>query len=223
MVTQSQDHCEVIEWQNDKRGFKVKSVRHLENKVLPRYFRHGNYTSFVRQLNMYDFHKVKVEEDSVFAHSELTELSRDLLPRIKRKCYKRGADKENVPESPGLEKLTESLESVEPAKSVDIWSLIDELVESVREEVAAIGGEPRKIVYEMRKMPRFRPIKGAKYLNKIYRALDVDRERAKDDELEELSIEEVILYEDNVLKLNSLAYLRSEVIFVKAETEGSIL
>ena len=69
MVTQSQDHCEVIEWQNDKRGFKVKSVRHLESKVLPRYFRHGNYTSFVRQLNMYDFHKVKVEEDSVFAHS----------------------------------------------------------------------------------------------------------------------------------------------------------
>lgn len=47
----------------------------------------------------------------------------------------------------------------------------------------AIGGEPRKIVYEMRKMPRFKPIKGIKYLNKIYSSLGIDREREKDDAL----------------------------------------
>lgn len=33
----------------------MKDPKRLEAEVLPRYYRHGHFTSFVRQLNFYNF------------------------------------------------------------------------------------------------------------------------------------------------------------------------
>ncbi|KAJ2462815.1 Flocculation suppression protein, partial [Coemansia sp. RSA 2322] len=48
----------LISWTTDGDCFKVTDPMEFARDVLPSYFKHGNWQSFVRQLNMYGFHKV---------------------------------------------------------------------------------------------------------------------------------------------------------------------
>lgn len=50
------------------RAFAIHKPREFATKVLPRYFRMGHFTSFQRQLNLYDFQRVTRGEDKVRRH-----------------------------------------------------------------------------------------------------------------------------------------------------------
>lgn len=50
---------EIIHWDNDGKKVIICDVINLCNIVLPKFYKHRNYSSFVRQLNMYGFHKSK--------------------------------------------------------------------------------------------------------------------------------------------------------------------
>ncbi|KAJ1663827.1 Flocculation suppression protein [Coemansia sp. RSA 1813] len=54
------DRCTdaLIAWSSEGDSFKVTDPAEFARKVLPVYFKHGNWQSFVRQLNMYGFHKI---------------------------------------------------------------------------------------------------------------------------------------------------------------------
>ncbi|KAI9294960.1 winged helix DNA-binding domain-containing protein [Neoconidiobolus thromboides FSU 785] len=47
-----------IYWNTDGRSFTVKNIDKFSKTVLPLHFKHNNFSSFIRQLNMYGFHKV---------------------------------------------------------------------------------------------------------------------------------------------------------------------
>jgi len=77
---------EVISWTQDGAGFVINNVNEFSERVLPRYFKHNNLASFVRQLNMYDFHKCRESGQShMFKHPLFVKGRPDLMKDISRK------------------------------------------------------------------------------------------------------------------------------------------
>ncbi|KII88312.1 hypothetical protein PLICRDRAFT_29883 [Plicaturopsis crispa FD-325 SS-3] len=82
----------VVSWGPQGDCFVVKDMNEFTKSILPRMFKHSNFASFVRQLNKYDFHKVKNTDDNqfgehswTFRHPDFHADRRDSLENIKRK------------------------------------------------------------------------------------------------------------------------------------------
>ncbi|KAF7322780.1 Transcriptional factor [Mycena chlorophos] len=86
----------LIEWADDGDSFYVYNQEQFARDVLPHWFKHQNFASFVRQLNMYGFHKVphlqqgvlKSDADAEYWNFEHVNFRRDqpdLLCLIQRK------------------------------------------------------------------------------------------------------------------------------------------
>ena len=70
---------DIVSWGPKGDCFVVKDMNEFTKSVLPRVFKHSNFASFVRQLNKYDFHKVKSSDDSQFGEQVKQPLS---FPRV---------------------------------------------------------------------------------------------------------------------------------------------
>ncbi|KAG6830555.1 hypothetical protein H0H87_007663 [Tephrocybe sp. NHM501043] len=84
---------QVVSWGPLGDCFVVKDMNEFTKSILPRLFKHSNFASFVRQLNKYDFHKVKNTDDVMqfgeqswtFRHPDFHADRREALENIKRK------------------------------------------------------------------------------------------------------------------------------------------
>ena len=88
-ILDNKDYKDIIEWSEDGKYFIVKNLHDFTENVLPKYYKHNNYSSFIRQLNMYDFHKRKGNpNEHIFEHVYFIKNRKDLLKLIKRKSKK---------------------------------------------------------------------------------------------------------------------------------------
>jgi hypothetical protein len=86
VILEDESIQDIISWQLDGNSFIIKKPTELEEIVLPKYFKHNNIQSFVRQLNMYSFSKTKHDSNfREFKQSKFMKGRRDLLHLIKRK------------------------------------------------------------------------------------------------------------------------------------------
>jgi hypothetical protein len=86
-------------WADDGKTFFVKQPKVFAEEYLPKYFRHKNFSSFVRQLNFYGFRKLrndasKSDEEELkwwqFKHEKFLKGQRHLLGTILRKTNVQG-------------------------------------------------------------------------------------------------------------------------------------
>ena len=62
-ILSKEEYSEIIHWSQNGSYIIIANAHLLEQKILPIYFNHKNYSSFVRQLNMYNFHKIRTDPD----------------------------------------------------------------------------------------------------------------------------------------------------------------
>ncbi|CCE85727.1 Piso0_005349 [Millerozyma farinosa CBS 7064] len=95
-MLQEDSYKDIVRWTTNGDSFVVINTNEFTKEILPRHFKHSNFASFVRQLNKYDFHKVKIpneekqfyeygEDAWEFKHPDFRVNDREALENIKRK------------------------------------------------------------------------------------------------------------------------------------------
>jgi len=145
----------LISWSDGGNSFIIKNPPEFTKSMLPYYYKHSNMASFIRQLNMYGFHKVMSvdsgglkgdKEEVEFAHSFFMRGQEHLLGEIKRKVNisgnsKAGAGVFNSQFVPNIksEKVTEVLSEVGALR--ERQEDLDNKLENMKSENEALWGE----------------------------------------------------------------------------------
>ncbi|XP_062953030.1 heat shock factor protein 2 isoform X2 [Cynocephalus volans] len=158
---------EFITWSQNGQSFLVLDEQRFAKEILPKYFKHNNMASFVRQLNMYGFRKVvhidsgivKQERDGPveFQHPYFKQGQDDLLENIKRKVSS-SKPEENKIRQEDLTKIMSSAQKVQ-IKQETIESRLSELKsenESLWKEVSELRAKHAQQQQVIRKVPHSR-------------------------------------------------------------------
>lgn len=96
LMLEDNSYDTIVRWTTKGDSFVVLDTNEFTKVILPKHFKHSNFASFVRQLNKYDFHKVKLSNEEKqlneygegaweFKHPDFRRHDREALETIKRK------------------------------------------------------------------------------------------------------------------------------------------
>ena len=63
-ILNNKEYTPYIHWSQDGLSVIISDQTNLSKIILPKFYNHKNFSSFVRQLNMYNFHKIRTDPKS---------------------------------------------------------------------------------------------------------------------------------------------------------------
>ncbi|KAG6909803.1 hypothetical protein DXG01_015296 [Tephrocybe rancida] len=125
-----------IAWTELGTSFVVSNVGEFSRSILGSHFKHNNFSSFVRQLNMYGFHKInrtpRAQRTSTdaqtweFSHHKFLRGRPDLLDEIKRKALEPDPAMKHRVELPGEVRAVSKSPVAIPEVAAQLGAMRDE-------------------------------------------------------------------------------------------------
>ncbi|KAM9324092.1 heat shock factor protein 3-like [Gastrophryne carolinensis] len=139
-------NSDVITWNWNGQNFCILDDQRFSKEILPRYFKHNNLSSFIRQLNMYGFRKVMSLESGLvqsdrgstieFHHPFFKQGQAELLENIKRKISSTVKSDDSMLSTDELQKVALELQDLK-----NVQSNMNTTFENMRRENQALWAE----------------------------------------------------------------------------------
>ena len=150
-------NSKAIKWDKEGLSFIIKDMQ-LFLEIMTKYFKTKNYSSFVRQLNMYDFHKVRDKTGVIaFSHPHFTRDSPNTPDSIHRKNADPGAEK--APEQKAYKSLSLQLQRLRKT-----YSELEDSFSNISKQNKRLIENNKELVYQMYHFKRNAEIKSRKLL-----------------------------------------------------------
>jgi len=163
-ILNNKEVANIICWTDDGEKFQILNSDLFQNEVIPKYFKHRNLKSFVRQLNLHGFKKLRAKTKAretahdLYKHNFFRRDQPDLIGFIKRKIAKPVETDEKVDQINSLiqkqKELQERVRQISEAKSSDVYKV---LVQSSDDEPTKLFLSALKVFSELSCNPQANP------------------------------------------------------------------